>query len=116
MDIPILIMNIKVFSSNTDICYLTSSEGILKYNHALETIQIPLSVAKSLNGGPLIGEQYLIYYADGMINDPFPHEFYYIGTENGQLVFSQAPPFSVSEYTVFDSNLSYQQTSKVVYE
>jgi hypothetical protein len=91
MDIPILIMNIEVFSHDMEVRFLTSSEGILKYDRLIE-INIPLSAAQTLNGGPLIGECYSIRYADGMINDPYPRDFYFIGIVDNQLTFSQAPP------------------------
>lgn len=86
IDLPLLIMNVQVFSANMDAC-LTSKEGILRYD--LDTvIKIPLGAAKSANGWPVIGERYYVSYVDGIGEDIYPPEFRYIGMKDKQLVFS----------------------------
>jgi hypothetical protein len=89
MYIPLLIMNVQVFSLGMDIRYLTSDEGILEYEHHTE-IKIPLCDASSVNGGPVIGERYFVRYLDGIAEDFYPLQFCYIGIIDQQLVFSTA--------------------------
>ncbi|MGC1376284.1 MAG: hypothetical protein WA821_08680 [Anaerolineales bacterium] len=90
MHIPLLIMNVQVFSLDLDARCLTSNEAILQYDkHAV--IKIPLSDAHPLEGGPVIGEQYFVSYMDGIAAPQiYPPEFRYIGAVNEQLVFSNA--------------------------
>lgn len=87
MDLPLLIMNVQVFSTNMDARYLTSKEAVLRYEKDT-IIKIPLWSAKSVNGGPVIGEHYFLRYVDGIGHNFLPPEFKYVGTMNEQLVFS----------------------------
>lgn len=87
MSLPLLIMNVQVFSVDMDARYLTSNEAILRYDKDA-IIRIPLSAAKSVNGGPVIGERYFVRYLNGIDQDFYPPEFCYIGTKDKQLVFS----------------------------
>ena len=89
MDMPLLVMNIKVFSLDMDTRCLTSSEGILTGNTVTE-IKIPLFDAIPVNGGPIVGERYFVLYQDGIEQDIFPPEFFYIGMVDHQLIFSSA--------------------------
>ena len=87
MHIPLLIMNVQVFSLDMDARCLTSNEAILQYDeHAV--IKIPLRNAHPVNGGPVIGEHYFVRYVDGIAQEIYPPEFRYVGAVNGQLVFS----------------------------
>lgn len=90
MHIPLLIMNVQVFSLNMDARYLTSHEAILQYDkHAV--IKVPLREANEINGGPVVGERYFVRYVDGIATqDLYPPEFRYVGTMDEQLVFSSA--------------------------
>ena len=89
MDIPLLIMNVQVFSSDMLAYCLTSKEAILRQNtHTV--IKIPTSTAKSVNGGPVVGQRYFVRYVDGIASDFTRPEFRYLGTENEQFVFSSA--------------------------
>jgi hypothetical protein len=89
MDLPLLVINIQVFSLDTDTRYLTSSEGILTGN-AVTEIKIPLFDARLINGGPIVGERYFVRYLDGIGEESFPADFFYIGMIDNQLVFSSA--------------------------
>lgn len=87
MDLPLLVMNVQVFSIDMNARYLTSKEAVLRYENAT-TIKIPLCAAKSVNGGPIVGKNYFLRYMDGIGQDFYPPEFKYLGTMNEQLVFS----------------------------
>lgn len=87
MDLPLLIMNVKVFSVDMDTYYLTSKEAILRCDNDM-VIKIPLYDAQPINGGPVIGEYYFVRYMDGIGDDFYPPEFQYLGMKNKQLVFS----------------------------
>ena len=89
MYIPLLIMNVQVFSLDMDARYLTSHEGVLQYDRHT-TIKIPLGEANQVNGGPVVGERYFVRYVDGIAQDMFPPEFRYLGTVGQELVFSSA--------------------------
>lgn len=91
MVIPLLIMNVQVFSLSMDIRYLTSREGILQCN-GYTMIKIPLCAASLLNGGPVVGERYYVRYLDGIVQDFYPPEFCYVGVEDQQLMFLIAQP------------------------
>lgn len=87
MDIPLLIMNVQVFSSDMAARCLTSKEAILR--HTTHTIiKIPASTAKPVNGGPVVGQRYFVHYMDGIASDFTRPEFRYLGREGDQLVFS----------------------------
>ena len=89
MHIPLLIMNVQVFSLDLDARCLTSNEAILQYDkHAV--IKIPLCEARPIDGGPVIGKHYFVRYVDGIAQDIYPPEFCYDGTVDQQLVFSGA--------------------------
>lgn len=86
MNVPLLIMNVQVFSAKMNAYYLISNEAILRYEkHTI--IKIPMCTAKSVNGGPVVGERYYVRYRDGIGEDFYPPEFRYVGTMNEQLVF-----------------------------
>lgn len=91
MHVPLLIMNVQVFSMDLDAhrC-LTSHEAILHHGkHAI--IKIPLSDARPVDGGLVVGEQYFVRYMDGMAGkQAYPPEFRYVGAVNEQLVFTSA--------------------------
>lgn len=88
MDLPLLIMNVQVFSVDMNARYLTSKEAVLRYEKAT-TIKIPLGTAKSANGGLIVGKHYFLRYVDGIGQTSYyPPEFKYLGTMNEQLVFS----------------------------
>jgi hypothetical protein len=91
MVIPLLIMNVQVFSLSMDIRYLTSREGILQCN-GYTMIKVPLCAASLLNGGPVVGERYYVRYLDGIVQDLYPPEFCYVGVEDQQLMFLIAQP------------------------
>jgi len=87
MHIPLLIMNVQVFSLNMAARCLTSKEAILQYDtHAV--IKIPLRDAHPVNGGPVVGEHYFVRYVDGIAQETYPPEYRYVGAVNEQLVFS----------------------------
>jgi hypothetical protein len=87
MHIPLLIMNVQIFSLDMDARCLTSNEAILQYDK-YAVIKIPLRDAHPVNGGPVVGEYYFVRYRDGITQETYPPEFRYIGAVNGQLVFS----------------------------
>ena len=87
MDLPLLIMNVQVFSTDMDARYLTSKEAILRYGKNM-VIKIPLWAAKTINDGLVVGESYFVRYVDGIGQDFYPPEFRYIGMRDKQLVFS----------------------------
>lgn len=87
MDLPLLIMNVQVFSVNMEAYYLTSKEAILRYGKDA-VIKIPLCAANKVNGGPVIGERYFVRYVDGIGQDSYPPEFRYVGMKDKQLVFA----------------------------
>ena len=89
MDMPLLVLNIQVFSLDMDTRYLTSNEGILISDGLLE-IKIPLFDARPVNGGPVVGERYFVRYLDGIADGIYPPDLYYVGTVDNQLVFSSA--------------------------
>jgi len=91
MYIPLLIMNVQVFSLGMDARYLTSNEGVLQYDRHTE-IRISLRDANPINGGPIVGERYFVHYLDGIAEDIHPPRFCYIGIVNQQFVFSTALP------------------------
>ena len=86
---PLLIMNVQVCSPDMNFRYLTSKEGILKYECHSE-IKIPVSNATTVNGGPIVGKRYCIRYLDGIEQDICPPELFYIGIADNQFVFSSA--------------------------
>ena len=87
MDLPLLITNVQVFSVEMDARYLTSKEAILR--HEQDTvIKIPLSAAKPTNGGLVVGKHYFVRYLDGIGEDFYPPEFYFVGVKDKQLIFS----------------------------
>jgi hypothetical protein len=88
MGLPLLLMNVQVFSTDMDARYLTSKEAVLRDGNAT-TIKIPLCAAKSVNGGPVVGKHYFLRYMDGIEQSSFNFpEFKYLGLMNEQLVFS----------------------------
>ena len=91
MVVPLLVMNVQVFSLNMDIRYLTSREGILQCN-GYTMIKIPLCTAQLFNGGPVVGERYYVRYLDGIVQDRYPPEFCYVGVVDQQLMFLIAQP------------------------
>jgi hypothetical protein len=64
MDLPLLIMNVQIFSADLA-TRLTSKEGILRCERDT-IIKIPIGTAKPANGGPVIGERYYVRYMDGI--------------------------------------------------
>jgi hypothetical protein len=89
MNIPLLVMHIQVFSLDMETRCLTSSEGILTGDDQTE-IRIPLFDAIQVKRGPIVGERYFVRYQDGIAQDIFPPEFFYIGIVDHQLIFSSA--------------------------
>ena len=87
MNMPLLIMNVQVYSSDKYIRCLTSQEAILNCNEDME-IKIPFGAAKAANDELIIGERYLVRYVDGMEQSSYPPEFCYVGIADKQLVFS----------------------------
>jgi hypothetical protein len=84
-----LILKIQVCSRASASQCILAKEGILEYGEHT-VIRIPLSSATPLNGGPVAGERYFIRYTDGIENNPYGPEFYFLGVRDEQLVFSSA--------------------------
>jgi len=92
---PLLIMDVQVFSLDRCERFLTAIEGILQHDQRT-IIKIPLCSANPAHGGPIIGERYSIHYLDGIDAHDRPPEFFYLGRFDQQLVFSTIPLLEMS--------------------
>lgn len=85
-----LISNVQIFSPSMDDQHLTAQAGVIQRNgHIL--IRIPLGDANPVNGGPIVGQQYLVRYQDEEGTRQDLEGFRYLGIHNLQLEFSTAP-------------------------
>lgn len=85
-----LILKVQVYSpASADLCLL-AQEGILDYGEHT-VIRIPRSGATALNEGPVAGERHFIRYVDGIQNCSYDPEFRFLGIDNDQFIFSNAP-------------------------
>src|SRR5689334_1352258 len=85
-----VISNVQVFSPAMDDQHLTARAAVMLQNgHVM--IKIPLGDANPVNGGPIVGQEYLIRYLDETGSDQNHNGFRYLGINNLQLEFSTAP-------------------------
>jgi hypothetical protein len=84
------ISNVQAYSMNMSDQRLTSEAGLIELDQYL-MVQVPLGDAYPVNGGPIVGEQYIVRYHDEAGLNHNDQGLRYLGIFDKRLVFTTAP-------------------------
>lgn len=84
------ILKVQAYSLSMSDQHLASEEATIQCDEYV-VIQVPLGDAYPANGGPIVGEQYLVRYQDEAGVNHDDRHFRYLGIFDQRLVFTTAP-------------------------
>ena len=84
------ILKVQAYSASMSSQHLASEEATIQRDQYV-VIRVPLGGAYPVNGGPIVGEQYLVQYNDEAGLNYNDHGFRYLGIFDQRLVFTTAP-------------------------